>query len=157
VLGEAFRQEYDRNSASILRIAQTALRGLATLEGPARTDPWLAIRRGQILAYAQQLRLLLPILERFAHNSLERRRAAELSQAFQRSWGHALGPRILAMGALAVAGIQTIRTAVLGNMRQPACGSPVSLARTSHGPWVWLRNLLTPGYLRKEPSGAVNS
>jgi radical SAM superfamily enzyme YgiQ (UPF0313 family) len=158
VLDDAFRQEYDRNSASILRVAQTALRGLATLEGPARTDPWLAIRRGQILAYAQQVRLLLPTLERYAHNALEQRRVTELSQAYQTILGPMpLGSRVLSRVARAVAGIQTIRTALFGDVRQPS----VRLTRyrwpeRTWGLGAWLGNMLTPGYPRKQPSGAVN-
>jgi len=121
VLADAFRQEYDRNSASILRLAQTALRGLASLEGPARTDPWLAIRRGQIRAYALRLRLLLPTLRCFAHNAAERRRVAELRRGFRQALGPMpLGARVLSLAALAVAGFQTVRAALFGDMAQPA-------------------------------------
>jgi radical SAM superfamily enzyme YgiQ (UPF0313 family) len=121
VLQDAFRQEYDRNSSSILRLAQTALRGLATLEAPARTDPWLAIRRAQIRTYALQLRLLMPTLRCFAHNPVERGRVAELGRAFRRALGPMpLGARLLSMCALAVAGFQTLRTALFGDMTQPS-------------------------------------
>jgi hypothetical protein len=121
VLDDAFRQEYDRNSSSILRMAQTALRGLASLEAPARTDPWLAIRRGQILAYALRLRLLLPTLRCFAHNPVERERVAALKRDFQEALGPMpLGSRALSVAALAVAGLQTLRTALFGDRTQPA-------------------------------------
>ncbi len=120
LLADAFRQEYDRNSASILRLAQTALRGLATLEGPARTDPWLAIRRAQLREHARRLRLLLPTLRCFAHNALERERAAELGRAFQKALGPMpLGSRALSLAGLAVAGIQALRAALWGRMDQP--------------------------------------
>jgi hypothetical protein len=158
VLDDAFRQDYDRNSASIVRIAQTALRGLATLEGPARTDPWLAIRRGQVLAYARQLRLLLPTLRCFAHDALERRRVAELGQAFRAALGPMpLGARILSVAALAVAGLQTIRTALFGDVSQPR----VRLTRyrwpaRTPGLPAWLRSLAEHGWPRKEPSGAMD-
>ena len=159
VLDDAFRQEYDRNSSSILRIAQTALRGLANLEGPARTDPWLAIRRGQILAYAQQVRLLLPTLGRFAHNPLEKSRVVELIQTFELVLGPMpLGARVLSMAALAVAGVQTLRTALFGDMHQPSVRlTRYRWPRPAWGPGVGLRNLLTPGYPRKAPSGAAGS
>jgi len=159
VLDNAFRQEYDRNSSSILRIAQTALRGLANLEGPARTDPWLAIRRGQILAYAQQVRLLLPTLGRFAHNPLEKSRVVELIQTFELVLGPMpLGARVLSMAALAVAGVQTLRTALFGDMHQPSVRlTRYRWPRPAGGPGVGLRNLLTPGYPRKAPSGAAGS
>jgi radical SAM superfamily enzyme YgiQ (UPF0313 family) len=121
ILADAFRQEYDRNSASILRLAQTALRGLATLEEPAKKDPWLAIRRGQIRGYAERFRLLLPTLKLFAHNPLERRRVAELDRAFRKTLGPLdLRSRALSIGALAVAGVQTVRTAVFGDIAQPS-------------------------------------
>ena len=121
MLADAFRQDYDRNSASILRIAQTALLGLANLEGPAGTDPWLAIRRGQIRTYAQQIRLLLPTLACFAHNALEQKRVAELSEAFRMILGPLpLATRVLSGCALAVAGVQTIRTAFFGDVTQPS-------------------------------------
>jgi hypothetical protein len=120
VLGDAFRQEYDRNSSSILRLAQTALRGMATLEEPARTDPWLAIRRNQIRGYAERFRLLLPTLRSFAHNPLEQRRVAELDRAFQQALGPmGLGLRATAVAALALARIQSLRTALFGDMAQP--------------------------------------
>ena len=143
-LAHAFRQEFDRNSASILRLAQTSLRGLATLERPARRDPWLAIRRGQIQAYAESFRLLLPTLRCFAHNALERKRVVELDQAFQNILGPLpLGSRLVSLAALAVASFQTLRAALFGNMIQPTM-------RLTHYRWPerpsglrgWLRKAL---------------
>jgi radical SAM superfamily enzyme YgiQ (UPF0313 family) len=120
VLADAFRQEYDRNSASILRLAQTSLRGIATLEEPARADPWMAIRRDQIIGYAERFRLLLPTLKCFAHNALERRRVADLDREFRRILGPmSLRSHAVALAAVAVAGVQTLRTALLGDMPQP--------------------------------------
>jgi radical SAM superfamily enzyme YgiQ (UPF0313 family) len=120
VLGDAFRQEYDRNSASILRLAQTALRGLDTLEEPARQDPWLAIRRRQIQGYAERFRLLLPTLKFFAHDPLERQRVAQLDQAFRQRFGPlGLSARALSVAALVLAGIQNLRAGLLGDMPQP--------------------------------------
>jgi len=121
VLNDAFRQEYDRNSSSILRMAQTALRGLATLEGPARTDPWLAVRRAQLRDYAQRFRPLLPVLRCFAHDPAERERVAALGRDFQAAFGPVpLGTRALSLAALAVAGVQTLRAALFGDRAQPA-------------------------------------
>jgi hypothetical protein len=157
VLGDAFRQEYDRNSTSVLRMAQTALRGLATLQEPARTDPWLAIRRDQIRTYAQKFRLLLPTLACFAHNPVERRRVAELGQAFQQVLGPmTLNSRAWSMGALSVAWFQTLRTALSGGMAQP--GMRLTRYRwpgPASGFRAWLGNLLAPGSTRKGPVGAA--
>jgi hypothetical protein len=120
VLGDAFRQEYDRNSASILRLAQTSLRGIVTLEEPAKSDPWLAIRRDQIRGYAERFRILLPTLRLFAHNSLEQERVAELDLAFQQQLGPmALRSHLTAGFAAGLALVQTLRAKIFGDMPQP--------------------------------------
>jgi radical SAM superfamily enzyme YgiQ (UPF0313 family) len=157
VLGDAFRQEYDRNSSSILRLAQTALRGIVTLEEPARTDPWLAIRRDQIRAYALRFRLLMPTLRCFAHNPLERRRVAELGQAFQTVLGPMpLGSRVLSMGALALAGIQTLRTALFGDMSQPSMRlTRYRWPKEGSGLGAWLGKAVASP--RKAPAGVPGS
>jgi radical SAM superfamily enzyme YgiQ (UPF0313 family) len=157
LLGDAFRQEYDRNSASILRLAQTALRGLVALEEPARTDPWLAIRRAQLLEYAQRFRQLLPILRCFAHDPLERERVAALRQTFHKVLGPMpLGPRALALAGPVVAGIQALRAALWGNMAQPSMRlTRYRWPKPTAGLGAWLRKTLLRGSARKVPAGAA--
>lgn len=120
VLGDAFRQEYDRNSASILRLGQTSLRGLTTLEETAKTDPWIAIRRDQIRRYAERFRMLIPTMRCFAHNPLEQGRVEELDQAFQKILGPMdLRSRVTSRFAVGLALAQTLRTKLFGDMPQP--------------------------------------
>ena len=154
LLADAFRQEFDRNSASILRMAQTALRGLATLEEPSRTDPWLAIRRDQLKAGAQRLRLLLPTLRRFAHDPLERRRVAELARSGRALLGPVpLGVRLLSMAALALAVCRALWARLDRRMPQPRTRlTRYRWPSRTQAPGAWLGRLLAgrPG-LAAEP------
>lgn len=62
----------------------------------------------------------MPTLKRFAHNPLEKRRVAELDQAFRKALGPMnFGSRATSLAALGLAGVQTLRTALFGDKAQP--------------------------------------
>lgn len=120
ILGEAFRTEFDRLSSSVYRMADTALRGYATLEGPARADPWLRIRRELMRKRAEELRILVPTMRRFAHDDLERARVGEL----ERRCASLLGPqplkhRAASLAARAIAEAEAVRTRLRRTPDQP--------------------------------------
>jgi radical SAM superfamily enzyme YgiQ (UPF0313 family) len=119
VLGEAFRLEFDRNSSSVYRMADTALRGYQTLS--ARTsDRWLWLRREQMRARAEELRLLLPTMRRFAHDVLERERIDALDQRFQAVLGREPVYRAaMALGARALAEAHAARVRWGAEFQQP--------------------------------------
>jgi radical SAM superfamily enzyme YgiQ (UPF0313 family) len=77
---QAFRQEYEENSSSILRVADTALRGYLWLSSLEGRDACLEQRLGQAREKARQYALMLPEVARHPVNSLERERALELQR-----------------------------------------------------------------------------
>jgi len=121
ILDEAFRAEFDRLSASTLRMAQTYTMGYMTLAEQAKRDPWMAMRREKLRERAQELRLLVPTMYRFAHNELERANVARLHASCEQAFGPwTLRDRALAFGARALAEAHAIRSRWLGDLDQPA-------------------------------------
>jgi radical SAM superfamily enzyme YgiQ (UPF0313 family) len=118
ILAQAFQAEFDRLSSSVYRMFQTALRGYRTLS--ASPDPWLR-RRGELIREnAEQLRLLVPTMRRFAHDPLERQRV----NAAERECRELLGPatprtKALQYAALALAQVHAVRARLFGDMPQP--------------------------------------
>ncbi|HEY5998600.1 MAG TPA: cobalamin-dependent protein, partial [bacterium] len=68
-LRRAFRQEYEENSSSMLRVADTALRGYEALAALEQTDACLEARLAQMRARAREYSLILPAIARTAVNS----------------------------------------------------------------------------------------
>jgi radical SAM superfamily enzyme YgiQ (UPF0313 family) len=120
ILQDAFQQEYDRHSSSVYRIADTVLRGYRTLSRLAEQDAWMALRRDQLASRAKRLRLILPTVRRFAHDSLARQRAEHLMGEYERTFGP-MDPRsrLLSLGARVLAEAHTVRTRLFGDMPQP--------------------------------------
>jgi hypothetical protein len=104
-LRRAFRQEYEVNSSSMLRVADTALRGYEALAGLAEGDPCLEARLAQMRTRAREYSLILPAIARAAVNGLERERVAALERRVRAAFGapgvvgHAL--RLVARAAAA--------------------------------------------------------
>lgn len=120
ILGDAFRLEFDRNSASAYRMAETSLRGYESLSGDS-SDRWLWLRREQARARAEDLRLLVPTMRRFAHNSVARERVEELESRFARVLGpEPLHRSALAMGARALAEAHAAKVRISGDLAQPS-------------------------------------
>lgn len=119
ILADAFEAEYDRSSSSLYRMSDTALRGVKTLSAMKR-DALLDQRLAQVKARAETLRILLPTLERFAHDSLERDRVRALGAEFDRVLGAAsLKTRALQLGAEAIASSYVLRSELFGDLAQP--------------------------------------
>jgi len=101
---QAFRQEYAKNSSSILRVAETALRGYRHLAGLERRDACLDARLTQARERAAEYALILSEIERHPVNEQERERAVDLTQRLSEALGKPglrekalhLGIRILA-------------------------------------------------------------
>lgn len=120
ILKEAFQAEYDRLSASTLRMTETYTRGFVKLTEQAKSDPWMALRREKLRARAEELRLLVPTMRRFAHNRAERAHVEQVAQACEQAFGPwSTKQKALAAGARAIAEIHAIRAALLGDMAQP--------------------------------------
>lgn len=121
VLQQAFQAEFDRLSASTLRMTDTYVRGYNHLAEVAKTDPWMALRRDKLKARATELRLLLPTTLRFAHNDIERANVERVGRACEAAFGPwTVRTKALAAGARTLAEIHAIRSRVLGDMDQPA-------------------------------------
>ncbi|MGC4120240.1 MAG: cobalamin-dependent protein [Myxococcales bacterium] len=119
LLAEAFEAEYDRSSSSLYRMADTALRGVKTLTGMKR-DALLNLRLAQTRARAETMRLVLPTLERYAHDDLERDRVRALTREYDLVLGPAsLKTRALQLGAQAIASSYVVRSELFGDLDQP--------------------------------------
>jgi hypothetical protein len=119
-LARAFQMEYDQLSSSVYRMLDTSLRGYQTLSRLGRTEPWMAVRAEQMRANAQDLRLLVPTMRRFAHDALERSRVNQI----EKRCDQVLGPRTpkmraMQVGARFLAEIENLRAGLVGNLRQP--------------------------------------
>ena len=120
IIQQAFQQEFDDLSSSAFRMTETFLRGHETLAALGRDDPWMRRRSEQMRDRAQELRLVIPCMERFAHDEAERRRAAALEQRFQ----SVVGPldakqRAAQVGARVVAEAHAMRTRFVRDLDQP--------------------------------------
>jgi len=119
-LAAAFRKDYEDNSSSLYRYAETALRGYERLAAMPPGDPNLDARREQARERAVQYGLTLPAIARFAVNGLERKRARELDARMRRAFGPlTLRQRLERAGALACAIAWRIRVGLVGDGLQP--------------------------------------
>jgi radical SAM superfamily enzyme YgiQ (UPF0313 family) len=83
----AFRQEYEVNSSSMLRVADTALRGYEALAALERRDACLEARLAQMRRRAEEYALILPVVAQMAVNGLERERVAGLEARVRDAFG----------------------------------------------------------------------
>ena len=120
-LRRAFRQDFEVNSSSMLRVTDTALRGVLRLAGMEQRDACLEKRLQQARERAREWSHMLPTLARHGVNELERSRARALDER-QRG---ALGPLTLRERAIRaavrlLAARFRLRTRLLGDRLQPA-------------------------------------
>ena len=116
----AFRQDYEVNSSSMYRVAETAFRGWQRLAATPGRDACLEARLGQMRERAREYAVLLPEVARSAVNDLERERVADLRLRI----AGALGPPTLRERALdaairALAARWRWRVRLLGDAIQP--------------------------------------
>jgi len=83
----AFGQDYERNSSSLYRVAETSLRGYRRLAAMRNRDDCLEARMRQFEQQAREYALVLPALRRHAVNAVERRRCRELERQVVATFG----------------------------------------------------------------------
>jgi radical SAM superfamily enzyme YgiQ (UPF0313 family) len=116
----AFRQEYEENSSSMLRVADTALRGYEALAALERRDACLEARLGQMRERARQYALILPTIAHNPVNGLERERVAALERRVRAAFGApGLLERGLRLAARAAAARWRWRVRLVGDGIQP--------------------------------------
>ncbi len=120
VLGEAFRAEFDRLSASTLRMTETCARGYANLADKAASDPWVALQRERLRARGTELRILMPTMRAFAHSAVERAHVQRVAEQCEKAYGpQPIKERLLGLGALGIAEGHAVKARLFGDMDQP--------------------------------------
>jgi radical SAM superfamily enzyme YgiQ (UPF0313 family) len=117
----AFRRDFEVNSSSIYRMAETALRGYRTLAAMKSRDACLEERMHQLGRRARLYSQLLPVIARRPVNEEERRRALNLDTE-QRQLLGPLGvtERLVRFGAGLLAANWDLRLRLFGDRIQPA-------------------------------------
>jgi radical SAM superfamily enzyme YgiQ (UPF0313 family) len=118
-LKRAFRQDYEVNSSSMLRMVETAIRGYEHLSSLPNRDACLEARLRQFEKQARTWRLILPAVRRHAVNELERRRADDLSRRAERLFGLRTWERLAGLGTAALSALWKLRLDILGDGIQP--------------------------------------
>jgi hypothetical protein len=119
-LQRAFRQEYEENSSSMLRVADTALRGYEALAAVKDRDACLDVRLAQMRERARQYALILPVVARTAVNGLERERVEALERRVRAAFGSpGPGQQALRLAARAAAAWWRLRVRHFGDGIQP--------------------------------------
>ena len=115
----AFRQDYEENSSSMFRMAETAVRGYEHLATMTDRDACLEARRVQCREKARGWSLILPAVARNAVNALERKRSNELYERAFRHFGRNLRERAAGIATIAIAGLWKLRLKIFGDRLQP--------------------------------------
>ncbi len=118
-IDSAFRQEYEANSSSLLRVIRTTYKGYQRLARRWELTPGQAARKRMLEASLRAWSPVLPTIALLAVNSLERERATDLLRRIRRSIPQSLGDRIKAPAALAIALAYRARVRLFGDTIQP--------------------------------------
>jgi radical SAM superfamily enzyme YgiQ (UPF0313 family) len=118
-VARAFRQDYEVNSSSMLRMVETAIRGYERLSSTAHRDECLEARLGQCERRARVWRLILPAIARHAVNPLELERVRRLGDRAERLFGLTPWERLAGSGTVALSLLWQLRTRLLGDRIQP--------------------------------------
>jgi hypothetical protein len=118
-INRAFRQDYEENSSSMFRMAETAVRGFEHLAAMADRDACLEARLVQCRDKARSWSLILPAVARNAVNPLERSRSTDLYSRAGRLFGRRLWERAAGFATIALAGLWKLRLKVVGDRLQP--------------------------------------
>lgn len=117
----AFRRDYEANSSSIYRMAETAVRGYKRLAAMESRDPCLEARMQQLALRVRLYSHLLPIIARRAVNDKERERALELDIEQLKLLGPlTVRDRITRLVAKALAARWDLRLRLFGDRIQPS-------------------------------------
>jgi hypothetical protein len=133
-MNRAFRQDYEENSSSMFRMAETTVRGYEHLSALPHRDACLEARLAQNRDKASVWCLILPAVARNAVNSKERQRSTALMQRAGRLFGWTLRHRLAGLGTIALAGLWKLRLRLRGDMVQPRtivtrCHAPAAVSR----------------------------
>lgn len=121
LLTAAFRKDYEVNSSSIFRIIDTNVRGLKRLRALDGSNACLSARKAQVEARVREYSPLLSVIELYAINDRERTRAKALEKELRRLLGPlSIKDKAIRVGAKLLARKWALRTALLGDMVQPA-------------------------------------
>jgi len=118
-INRAFRQDYEENSSSMFRMAETAVRGYEHLAAMTDRDACLEARMTQCMEKARSWSLILPAVARNAVNPLERRRSNEIYERTFRHFGRKPWERAAGFATIALAGLWKLRLKIFGDRLQP--------------------------------------
>ncbi len=118
-INHAFRQDYEENSSSMFRMAETAVRGYEHLAAMTDRDTCLERRMVQCREKARSWSLILPAVARNAVNPLEQRRSNDLIDRAGRLFGRRLWERAAGFATIALAGLWKLRLKTFGDRLQP--------------------------------------
>jgi hypothetical protein len=118
-INRAFRQDYEKNSSSMFRMAETAVRGFEHLAAMTDRDACLEARLAQCRDKARSWSLILPAVARNAVNPLEKNRSTDLYLRAGRLFGRRLWERAAGFATIALAGLWKLRLKVFGDRLQP--------------------------------------
>ena len=116
---KAFRQDYEVNSSSMLRMVETAIRGYEHLSTLANRDACLEARRRQFEKQARFWRLILPAVKHHAVNERERRRADALGKRAEHLFGLRAWERLAGIGTIGLSMLWKLRIKLVGDGIQP--------------------------------------
>ncbi|MDX2435962.1 MAG: cobalamin-dependent protein [Acidobacteriota bacterium] len=118
-INRAFRQDYEENSSSMFRMAETAVRGYEHLAAMTERDACLEERLEQSRDKARSWSLILPSVAKNAVNPLERNRANKLYERVGRLFGRRLWERVAGQATIVLGALWKIRLKLIGDGMQP--------------------------------------
>ncbi len=118
-INRAFRQDYEENSSSMFRMAETAVRGYEHLAELRARDACLEARLVQSRDKARVWCLILPAIMYNAVNRKERRRSKDLYERARRLFGRNVWQRLASLGTIPLAGLWKLRLKLIGDVVQP--------------------------------------
>jgi len=120
-LNAAFRQDYEVNGSSMVRVIETSLRGYRTLSAMKNRDACLEHRRERLLARILGWSPMTATIARFAVNEAEREHAKALKRAIEDELGApSLKFRLFRVAAVSLAARWKLRVRLIGDVIQPA-------------------------------------
>jgi hypothetical protein len=119
----AFRQDYEANSSTMYRMAETSYRGAMTLASKSETgdsDPWLVQRAENLRKRTLDYAPILAAIERHAVNGRERQRARDLARKIDVAFGpRTVLTRLGRIASIILADAWKLRLRVFGDGIQP--------------------------------------
>ncbi|MBI5537643.1 MAG: cobalamin B12-binding domain-containing protein [Deltaproteobacteria bacterium] len=118
-LGKAFRKEFDVLGGGPMRMTRAHLNGVKRLKRMART-PTVVAREKVLLERVRELRLLVPVMARYAHDARESELIASLKQDLDRELGaYTMRERVFVAATFAFAAKYALQLGWKGDRTQP--------------------------------------